>query len=45
MQFRICAPNKSVNGNYNCDLQRETDFDVNDLGTFVEVSLSKLVPE
>ncbi|XP_067129653.1 uncharacterized protein [Centruroides vittatus] len=44
-QLGMCAPNRSVNDTYDRDLQRETHFDVDDLGTFVETNLPKLVSE
>jgi ATP-dependent exoDNAse (exonuclease V) alpha subunit len=39
------APNRSVNVTFDRDLQRETNFDVAELGTFVQTNLPKLVPE
>ncbi|XP_059169815.1 uncharacterized protein LOC131951424 [Physella acuta] len=45
VQLGMCAPNRSGNNSYDRDLQRENDFDVNDLGAFVERNLLKLVPE
>ncbi|XP_067125076.1 ATP-dependent DNA helicase pif1-like [Centruroides vittatus] len=44
-QLGMCAPNRSVNDAYDRDLQHETHFDVDDLGTFVETNLPKLVSE
>lgn len=43
VQLRMCAPNLFTNVDYDRDLQRITDFDVDDLSIFVEISLSKLV--
>ncbi|XP_066428603.1 uncharacterized protein [Eleutherodactylus coqui] len=45
VQLGMCAPNRAANDAYDRDLQRETHFDVDDLGTFVEKNLPKLVPE
>ncbi|XP_067140991.1 ATP-dependent DNA helicase pif1-like [Centruroides vittatus] len=44
-QLGMCAPNRSVNDAYDRDLQHETCFDVDDLGTFIETNLPKLVSE
>lgn len=41
----MCAPNRSANDDYGRDLQRKTDFDVDDLSTFVEINLPILVLE
>lgn len=45
VQLGMYAPNRSANDIYDRDLQRETDFDIDDLGRFVENNLSKLVPK
>ena len=44
LQFGMCAPNRSANDAYDRDLQRETHYNVDDLSTFVEKNLPKLVP-
>lgn len=41
----MCALNWTTNDNYDHDLQRETNFDVDYLDIFVEISLPKLVPD
>lgn len=43
VHLEMCAPNLSVNIAYHRYLQYETHFDVNDLRTFTETNLPKLV--
>lgn len=45
VQLRMAAPNRSANDLFDRDLQRETHFDVEELRTFVQTNLPKLVPE
>ncbi|KAJ8880978.1 hypothetical protein PR048_017451 [Dryococelus australis] len=44
VQLGMAAPNRSANDLFDRDLQRETHFDVDELGTFVQTNLLKLVP-
>ena len=45
VQLGMPAPNRSANDLFDRDLQRETHFDADELGTFVQTNLPKLVPE
>ena len=45
VQLGMPAPDRSANNVLDRDLQRETQFDVDELSTFVETNLSKLLPE
>lgn len=41
VQLVMCRPNRFANNGYDRDLQHKTDFDVDDLGTFVEINFPK----
>ena len=45
VQLGMAAPNRSANDLFDRDLQRETHFDVDELATFLQTNLPKLVPE
>jgi hypothetical protein len=45
IQFGMPVPNRSAHHLFDRDLQRETHFNVDELGTFVQMNLPKLVPE
>nr|XP_042908273.1 ATP-dependent DNA helicase pif1-like [Parasteatoda tepidariorum] len=44
-ELGMIAPNRSGNGIFDRDIQRETHFDVNELQAFVRINLPKLVLE
>jgi len=45
VELGMCAPTRTVDGIFDRDLQRETQFNVDDLRLYVENNISKLVPE
>jgi len=45
VQLGMPAPNRPANDLFDRDLQRETHFDSDELGTFVQTNLRQLVPE
>ena len=45
VQLGMPAPKRSANDLFDHDLQRETHFDADELGTFVQTNLPKLVLE
>ena len=45
VQLGMAVPNRSAHDLFDRDLQRETHFDVDELCTFVQTNLLKLVPE
>ena len=45
VQLGMAAPNRSANDLFDRDLQRETHFDVDELATFLQTNLPKLIPE